>query len=131
MLNGDISNAAPKRVLINADVLLIKYTKVKKKFKIFSSFEEELVFDRFLLNKFYLYSSRQGVTLELVSFEYKLDKLELMYNELDRAGLNPFRGFSYYSSPRKLAAELAYRPEVIGVIDPEHQLMYGKWGLDF
>jgi len=131
MLNGDISNAAPKRVLINADILLIKQTKIKKKFKVLKILEEEIGFDKFLLNKFYLFSSRQGLTLELVSFDYKLDKLEVIYNDMDRVGLNPFRGFSYYPSPKKLAAELAYRPEVVGVIDPEHQLMYGKWGLDF
>jgi hypothetical protein len=131
MYKGDLSNSAPKRVLVNAEVLFIKVPVVEKKFKIFKKKSEHLAFDKFLLNKLFLYTTRAGVTLEMVSFEYRENDLELIYNNIERAGVNPFRGFSYYPSPRKLAADLAYRPEVIGVIDPDHQLMYGHLGMDF
>lgn len=131
MLKGDISNDMPKRVLVNMDILLVKFPVVKKKFKFFPKTDYEIKYDRFLLNKFYVYTTQAGVTLELVSFEFEEDKLELMYNDLDRVGTNPFRYWSYYSSPKKLVADLPYRPEVVGVIDPEHQLMYGHWGMDF
>jgi len=131
MYKGDISNAAPKRVLVNADILFIKMTTTYKKFKFFSRTSEHLDFDRFLLNKLFLYTSRAEVTLELVSFDYKITELEEIFNKIERAGVNPFRDFSYYVSPKKLAADLAFRPEVIGVIDPEHQLMYGRLGMDF
>jgi hypothetical protein len=131
MLKGDISNDMPKRVLVNADVLFIKFPILKKKLKIFSVKGEEVKYDRMLLNKFYVYTTHAGVTLELVSFDYGHDELELLYNDIDRIGTNPFRYFSSYSSPKKLAADLPYRPEVIGVIDPAHQLMYGRWGMDF
>jgi hypothetical protein len=131
MLKGDISNDMPKRVLVNADVLFIKFPIVKKKLKIFSVKGEEVKYDRILLNKFYVYTTHAGVTLELVSFDYGHDELELLYNDIDRVGTNPFRYFSSYSSPKKLAADLPYRPEVVGVIDPAHQLMYGRWGMDF
>jgi hypothetical protein len=131
MLKGDISNDMPKRVLVNADVLFIKFPILKKKLKIFSVKGEEVKYDRILLNKFYVYTTHAGVTLELVSFDYGHDELELLYNDIDRIGTNPFRYFSSYSSPKKLAADLPYRPEVVGVIDPAHQLMYGRWGMDF
>jgi hypothetical protein len=131
MLKGDISNDMPKRVLVNADVLFIKYPIIKKKLKIFSVRGEEVKYDRVLLNKFYVYTTHAGVTLELVSFDYGHDELELLYNDIDRIGTNPFRYFSSYSSPKKLASDLAYRPEVVGVIDPANQLMYGRWGMDF
>lgn len=121
----------PKRVLVNSDVLFIKVPVVERKYKLFKVKSEQVGFDKFLLNKFYVYTTRAGVTLELISFTYKLKELEVLFNEIDRAGTNPFRYFNYYSSPRKLAADLPYRPEVVGVIDPEHQLMYGRWGLDF
>ena len=131
MLKGDISNDMPKRVLVNADILFIKFPIIKKKFKIFPVMSEDIKYDRLLLNKFYIYTTHAGVTLELVSFDYGYDQLELLYNDIDRVGTNPFRYFSSYSSPKKLVADLPYRPEVIGVIDPQHQLMYGRLGLDF
>ena len=131
MYKGDISNNMPKRVLVNADVLIIKFTRTTKKFKVIPSREETLRYDKLLLNKFYVYTTHAGVTLELVSFEYNEKKLELIYNELDRIGTNPFRYYTAYSSPKKLIQDLPFRPEVHGVIDPANQLMYGHWGLDF
>lgn len=131
MYKGDISNDMPRRVLVNSKYLFIKTETVYKKFVFLKKRAENLTFDKFLLNKFYVYTTRNGVTLELISFEYSDEKLELIFNEIDRAGVNPFKYHKHYASPRKLAADLPYRPEVIGVIDPEHQLMYGKWGLDF
>ena len=131
MYKGDISNDMPRRVLVNSKYLFIKTETVYKKFVFLKKRAENLTFDKFLLNKFYVYTTRNGVTLELISFEYNDEKLEIIFNEIDRAGVNPFKYHKHYASPRKLAADLPYRPEVIGVIDPEHQLMYGKWGLDF
>lgn len=131
MYKGDLSNSMPRRVLVNADVLIVKMPTTAKKYRFFKVKSTHIVFDKFLLNKFFQYATRLGITLELVSFEYKLPELEVIYNDLDRAGLNPFRAYSYYASPKKLVADLPYRPEVNGVIDPEHQLMYGRWGLDF
>ena len=131
MYKGDLSNEAPKRVLVNLDILLIKTTTVAKKFKVLPVKKVDLGFDKFLLNKFYVYTTRAGVTLELVSFEYNSDELEVIYNDMERVGTNPFRYYNSYPSPKKLIADLPYRPEVVGVIDPQHQLMYGKWGMDF
>jgi len=131
MYKGDISNETPKRVLVNADVLLIKSTSISKKFKVIPVKTMNVGYDKFLLNKFYVYTTRAGVTLELISFDFNGDELERVYNDIERAGTNPFRYYTHYSSPKKLVADLPYRPEVVGVIDPEHQLMYGKWGLDF
>ena len=130
MYKGDISNDAPKRVLVAENLIIIKQPRIEKKFKFIPTVKHDIVYDRVLLNKLYQYTTRHGVTLELVSFDHKLEDLELIYNELDRAGVNPFRGFSYYKSPNKLASDLAFRPEVIGVLDPDNQLVYGSFGLD-
>jgi hypothetical protein len=61
---GDISNDMPRRVLVNANLIFIKVPVVEKKLKIFNVKSEEIGFDKFLLNKFYLYTTRAGVTLE-------------------------------------------------------------------
>jgi hypothetical protein len=131
MYKGDISNDMPKRVLVNAEVLLITTPAFETKYKFLKVKKDAIGFDKFLLNKFYVYSTRSGVTLELISFEHKNAELELIFNDIDRAGTNPFRYFNHYPSPKKLVADLPYRPEVLGVIDPARQLMYGSWGLDF
>jgi len=131
MYKGDISNDMPKRVLVNADILFIKSTTVIKKFKFIPVKDVQVAYDRFLLNKFYVYTTRAGVTLELVSFEFDYEEMELLFNDIDRVGTNPFKYFSSYDSPKKLVADLPYRPEVVGVVDPAHQLMYGRLGMDF
>jgi len=131
MYKGDISNDMPKRVLVNADILFIKTPVIEKKYKILPVKSVHVGYDKFLLNKFYVYTTHAGVTLELISFEFNDKELELLFNDIDRAGTNPFRYYNHYASPKKLVAELPYRPEVIGVIDPAHQLMYGSLGIDF
>jgi hypothetical protein len=79
-----------------------------------------------------MYTSRQGITLELVSFTMDEEELTFFVEELDRMGTNPFRYFSSYKSQKDIVAELPYRPEVIGVIDiATRTAQYGHWGLDF
>jgi hypothetical protein len=132
MYKGDISNAMPKRVLVVIEPLLIVDTEEKTRLLIFKQKTERVYYDKFLLNKLYLYSSRQDINLELISFTHDDDELEVMFNEMDRTGMNPFRYWQAYKSPKKLAEELPYRPEVVGVIDiPERRLRYGHWALDF
>lgn len=132
MLKGDISNDMPKRVLVNLEPLIIKDMVVttgrfRKKKTI-----ARLRYDKFLLNKLFMYSTRNNLNLELIAFDMDDDQLELIYNEIEAAGLNPFRFWNTYKSPRKLASDLPYRPEVMGVIDiEENRLTYGKWALDF
>ena len=53
MYKGDLSNQMPRRVLVNADVLFIKFKRTTTKYKILKSHTEELKYDKILLNKFY------------------------------------------------------------------------------
>lgn len=130
MYKGDISNDMPKRVLIVESLIIVKTPRIEKVFKVIPKVKYDIVYDRIFLNKLYQYTVNQGISLELISFEHDESELELIYNELDRNGVNPFRSYSYYKSPRKLASDLPYRPEVLGVIDPANQLVYGRWGMD-
>jgi hypothetical protein len=132
MYKGDISNDIAKRVLVSIEPLLIEETLEEKKRIIFKTKTTKIYYDKLLLNKFYLYAMRGNLNLELISFKHDDDELERMFNEMDRTGINPFRYWQTYKSPSKLAKDLPYRPEVIGVIDiPENRLMYGHWALDF
>ena len=120
----------PKRILV-VDELFVELTETvtKKWFK--KKSRKNVSYDKLFLNKLYHYTTQNGVTLELVSFDLTSEELLKLYNELDRAGTNPFRYHSSHDSVKALVKELPYRPEVLGVLDlPQRLLMYGHWGLD-
>lgn len=132
MRNGDISNELPKRILVVSDIFLTVELNVKKVLKIFPVAKVDKKIRRDILSYLYLYTTKQGVTLELVSYELSDEDLSKVIDMLDSMGTNPFRYFSSYESVNHLVAELPYRPEVVGVLDtPTRLLRYGHWGLDF
>lgn len=131
MKNGDISNELPVRVIVTTDVFLQTEVKLQKRLKVFKIPKIEQSINRQLLSRFYIYTTREGVTLELASFT--MDEVDLgeFMDKLDSMGTNPFRYYTSYESVEHLVAELPYRPEVVGVLDIQaRQLRYGHWGLD-
>lgn len=128
MRNGDISNESPKRILINIDVFTTTTTTVTKKFKLFPKISKDIVYDRSTLSSLYLYANNSGITLEMISYTFTQDEMDILHAELDRFGTNPFRYATAFKSAEELISTLPYRPEVIGVCDiPSRQLMYGHW----
>lgn len=131
MKNGDISNELPRRIIVVSDVFLKVELSMKKKFKFFPVPEVNQQIRREILSYLYLYTTKNGVTLELASFDLDQEKLAKTMELLDNMGTNPFRYFSSYESSNHLSAELPYRPEVVGVLDlPTRLLRYGHWGMD-
>jgi predicted urease superfamily metal-dependent hydrolase len=131
MQNGDISNELPKRILVVEDVFLLTELETKKLLKLIPVSKELKKVRKDVLSYLYMYTVKQGITLELISYTMGGDTLDNFYNDLDKLGTNPFRYYSSYASPQRVVAELPYRPEVIGVIDiPTRALQYGHWGLD-
>lgn len=131
MRNGDISNDLPKRILVTTDTFVRDYIKIKRRFKFFKVREVDQTIRRDTLSYLYMFTTRRGVTLELVSFNLESDRLDLLYEMLDEMGTNPFRYYTHYDSIEKLVEELPYRPEILGVLDkPTNLLRYGHWGLD-
>lgn len=132
MYKGDISNDLPKRVIVVADTFLQTNITKKKVLRVFSVPEKDIKINRTMLSYLYVFAQKMGYTMEIVSFTLNDKDLELLVDQLDHMGTNPFRYFTSYSNPDKLIAELPYRPEVVGVLDlPERMLRYGHWGLDF
>jgi hypothetical protein len=130
--NGDISNELPKRYLIATDIFLEVNITVKKIAKIFPVPKVDKKFRRDILSFLYLFTTKAGVTLEVVSFDLSDDELSKVMDTLDNMGTNPFRYFSSYESVNHLVSELPYRPEVLGVVDVDSRLLrYGHWGKDF
>lgn len=131
MQNGDISNELPVRIIVTTDVFLQTELKIQKKLKVFKVPKVEQSINRQMLSRLYIYTTRQGVTLELASFTMDEVALGEFMDKLDNLGTNPFRYYTSYESVEHLVAELPYRPEVLGVLDaPSKQMRYGHWGLD-
>lgn len=131
MQNGDISNELPVRVIVTTDVFLQTEVKMQKRLKVFKVPKVEQSISRQMLSHLYIYTTRQGVTLELASFNMDEESLGELMDKLDNMGTNPFRYYTAYESIEHLISELPYRPEVKGVLDlPARQLRYGHWGLD-
>jgi hypothetical protein len=132
MRNGDISNELPKRILVTTDAFSIVESSITKRFKVIPKVHKELKIRKDILSRFYLFTSRQGVTLELISYAIDDAGLEELMLTLDAMGTNPFRYSRAYESIDEVVKDLPYRPEVIGVIDlPKNLLRYGHWGMDF
>ena len=132
MYKGDISNELPKRILVTTDVFLKVEVTSERRFKIIPVVYVDKSVRLEVLSSLYLFTTKRGVTLELISYDLDHKRLEEVMDFLDSRGTNPFRYYSPYSSIDRLVGELPYRPEVIGVLDkPDNILRYGHWGLDF
>jgi len=128
MKNGDLSNEVPKRLLVNTEVFTMTTTHITRKFKVFPQVSHHVKYDKLMLNKFYLLGMRGGITLEMFSYELSQKDMDLLHNELDRVGTNPFRYATAIKSVKALVDDLPYRPEVLGVVDiPSREMLYGHW----
>jgi len=132
MLKGDISNELPKRILVTTDVFLNVELTIKKHFKVFPVPKVDRQLRRDILSRLYMVTSNKGITLEAVSFDMSENELVVLTDMLDSMGTNPFRYFTAYNSIGQLVNELPYRPEIVGVVDIQKNLLrYGSWGLEF
>ena len=132
MRNGDISTELPKRILVTTDAFSIVESNITKRFKVIPKVNKELKIRKDILSRFYLFTSKKGVTLELISYAINDEDLAELLLTLDAMGTNPFRYSRAYDSIEAVVNDLPYRPEVLGVIDmPKNLLRYGHWGMDF
>ena len=132
MKKGDISNELPRRILVTTDIIMDVEMTVKRKLLVIPSVKVNKKFKRDALSYLYVFTTRAGFTLELVSFEYDNDTLSETMDALDNIGTNPFRYYTAYESDKHLLSELPYRPEVVGVVDVDSRLLrYGHWGRTF
>ena len=131
MRKGDISNDLPRRIIVTTDTFLTVEVTVKKKLKVFPVPSIDRKVNRQFLSWLYLYTTRTGTTLELISYDMGEADLSHLVDMLESMGTNPFRYYTAYEKVDHLISELPYRPEVLGVLDiPDRLLRYGHWGLD-
>ena len=127
MERGDISNESPPRVLVHLDVVVQRKPEISKVLGIIPVMKMIQSYDPMALNRLWLFTSRNSVNLELFDVGCSKEDMDQVYEEIDSAGTNPFRWVSAHRSNQTLVSSLAYRPEVIGVVDiPERAFRYGS-----
>ena len=127
MKNGDISNEIPRRVLVNIDCILDRTPTFKRVLGIPVT-GEEVRYNLQVLSYFWHFNSKYGFVLELVGFEYSNEEMQVVLEDLNNLGTNPFNYARAYEDPHELIAELPFRSEVYKVVDiASRGLLYGSW----
>jgi hypothetical protein len=134
MINGDISNETPPRIIVTIDVVV--KSEVTEKRRLIGSSEERKItaLDHLALSHLWNVSNKYGLSVELAGFEADLwtqEQLDTIMDRLDRRGANPFNYAELYMDIDDFVAELPYRPNLKGVIDlPERVARYGSKGVE-
>lgn len=131
MQGNDLSAAPTRRIWVTAPVVLIDGTEEVEEKHWFrtTTRERRLVGPNLaVLSRLWQWSEGLGLRLELVFFrEAQADTIWLV---LERGSANPFADYLTYYDRVNAAHELAFRPDVVGVIDlPEYTSAWGKRGL--
>lgn len=127
MEGGDISNGVSPRVLVHLDVVVATRPEITKFLGIIPTVKSRAYYDRVALNRMWLFTSRQGVSLELFDTGCEQRDLDQVMEDLERIGVNPFRWATAYKTQQELVDEIPYRPELLGVVDlPERAFVYGS-----
>jgi hypothetical protein len=135
MLNGDISNETPPRIIVVIDVVVTAETEEQKKtFRKAEAVKKIKSLNNSELSKLWKASFDYGLAIELAAFEdegwSKSDVSKLM-DRLDNRGGNPFNYAELYESFHELVSELPYRSNLKAVIDLRNRVArYGSWGLE-
>lgn len=131
MQGGDISNEVPKRIAVTLDCVVDKTVTTKKLFKLIPVEDVAVHYNRVALSKFWDFSYKMGVVLELVTFGMFQKEADEVLEDLNNLGTNPFSYVKAYDAVSVLVSEMPYRPELLGVVDiPERALRYGSKYVD-
>lgn len=130
MLNGDISNGVPGRILVTYDYVTHDVPRPKKLLGVVVGTTTTREVSAATLSLLGRLAAKVDARLELVVFDADDVKADATLSELDRRSWHPFNYVRGYDSAYELVSDLPYRPEVMGVIDiNERAAAYGSYGI--
>lgn len=135
MINGDISNETPPRLIVNIDTVVNSDVEEERRLLVSNKLTRRVLgLNNAALSLLWNKSAKFGLSVELAAFatdlwtQVHLDKLMA---RLDSRGANPFNYAELYDSIEDFIGELPYRPNLKGVIDTRERVArYGSWGIE-
>jgi hypothetical protein len=141
VINGDISNSTPPRIIVVADVVVESIVvdnsdtpALKKFFTRTPEAKKVIKWNNMALAHLWRVADRYGLSVELVGYadeDWSQKDLDNLMSKLDARGGNPFNYAQIYDDFHELVAELPYRGNLKAVIDqPGGVARYGSYGLE-
>lgn len=133
MINGDISNETPPRIVVLIDAVAdVSYEEVRKGLR--KSVIPKPKWKKENLSLLWNLSYKYGLSVELaaVATEGWTDEdLARMMDKLDNRGGNPFNYYYVYDDLEELISELPYKANFKGVVDvPGGVARFGSYGIE-
>ena len=134
MINGDISNETPPRLIVVIDVIATsELEEAKGLFK--RGFKRvKIMPNNVALSHLWNISNKYGLSVELAAYEDEMwsqEDLDAFMDRLDRRGTNPFNYGELYSDIENFISDMPYRPNLKGVVDlPTRVARYGSYGVE-
>lgn len=133
MINGDISNATPPRIVVLigvvAEVTFEDERKGLRKVKV-----PKVKWRKENLNHLWNLSYKFGLSVELAAIAedgWTEDMLSKMMDKLDNRGGNPFNYHYLYDDLQELVDELPYKANFKGIVaEPGTVARFGSWGIE-
>lgn len=130
MLNGDISNGVPGRIIVTYDYITHDVPTPKKFLGVVVGTAHTRQVSSETLSLLSRLSAKVDARLELAVFQADDTQAEEILDDLDRRSWQPFNYARGYESAFAFVSDLPYRPEVMGVIDiPERAGAYGSYAI--
>jgi len=127
--DGDISNESPRRIVVSIDAMVVRHPVIHRTLGIPYA-DEEYEWDRLMLNRLWQFTNRTPLMVEMAVFGMSPEVCMYVSHSLEETGTNPVNFVNNYTDRQQLVDSLAFRPDVLGVIDlPEFQMMYGLRGM--
>lgn len=134
MINGDISNSTPPRLIVIIDAVAESDVEEKKglfKTKVERTFPKLMARE---LSHLWTLSNKYGLSVELAAFESELwtqGALDAFMERLDRRGANPFNYAELYPDVDEFVKDMPYRANLKGIVDiPGRVARYGSFGIE-
>ena len=134
MINGDISNESPSRIIVNIDVVAESELEEQRKFLNTTVTRKILGLNRTALSSLWIKADRFGLSVELAAYasdNWTQEDLDKLMDKLERRGTNPFNYAELYRDIDEFIEDMPYRNNLKGVIDVRGRVArYGSYGIE-
>jgi hypothetical protein len=135
MMNGDISNETPPRIIVHIDVVTDSELVETKRLLLPSTMERKVrSLNNQALSHLWTLANTYGLSVELIGFGQDLwtrGHLDKLMARLDSRGGNPFNYAEVYETIEDFIGELPYRSNLKGVVDVTGRVgRYGSRGIE-